>query len=136
MSHLGTLLVQDHVISLEQLQQAQISAKKEGGRLGASLVKLGLVDEKQLTGFISKKFGVPAINLEEQPIDEEVVKLIPKDVAVKHLAIAINRAGSTLIVAMADPSNLLAIDELKFQTSLNIEVVVASESAIRSAIDK
>ena len=57
MSHLGTLLVQDHVISLEQLQQAQISAKKEGGRLGASLVKLGLVDEKQLTGFISKKFG-------------------------------------------------------------------------------
>ncbi len=136
MSHLGTLLVQDHVISLEQLQQAQISAKKEGGRLGASLVKLGLVDEKQLTGFISKKFGVPAINLEEQPIDEEVVKLIPKDVAVKHLAIAINRAGSTLIVAMADPSNLLAIDELKFQTSLNIEVVVASESAIRAAIDK
>ena len=129
MSRLGELLVREQIISPEQLQKAQDSAKKAGERLGNSLIKLGVVKEEDLTQFLSKQYGVPAINLGEFDIEPEIIALIPKDVARKHRVVPINRADKTLIVAMSDPSDMVALDDLKFLTGYNIEMVVASEVA-------
>ena len=136
MSRLGELLVRENLISPRQLQDARKEATKNGGRLGYSLTKLGYIAESDLTNFLSKQYGVPSINLSEFDIDEDVIGLIPEDVAKKHTCIPINRAGASLIVAMADPSNIYAIDDLKFLTGYNIEVVVASEAAIEEAIER
>ena len=133
---LGELLVRENLISLQQLQRAQEAQRKQGGRLGFNLTKLGYIEESELTSFLSKQYGVPSINLSEFEIDPEVIKLVPKEVAEKHQVIPVNRAGASLIVAMADPSNIFAIDDLKFLTGYNIEVVVASDGAIRESIDK
>ncbi|MBX2811191.1 MAG: type IV-A pilus assembly ATPase PilB [Myxococcales bacterium] len=133
---LGELLVRENLISLQQLQKAQESQRKNGGRLGFNLTKLGYIEESELTAFLSKQYGVPSINLAEFEIDKDVIKLVPKEVADKHQVIPVNRAGASLIVAMADPSNIFAIDDLKFLTGYNIEVVVASDGAIREAITK
>jgi type IV pilus assembly protein PilB len=133
---LGELLVRENLISLQQLQAAQEEQRKAGGRLGYNLTKLGYIEENELTQFLSKQYGVPAINLSEFEIDNEVIRLVPREVAEKHQVIPVNRAGASLIVAMADPSNIFAIDDLKFLTGYNIEVVVASDGAIRDAIER
>src|SRR5262245_52616163 len=133
---LGELLVRENLITLQQLQAAQEQQRKTGGRLGFNLTKLGYIEESELTAFLSKQYGVPSINLSEFEIDPEVIKLVPLEVAEKHQVIPVNRAGASLIVAMADPSNIFAIDDLKFLTGYNIEVVVASDGAIKEAIDK
>src|SRR5258706_9039933 len=119
-SRLGELLVRENLISLQQLQKAQEEQRKAGGRLGVQLTKLGFIEETDLTNFLSKQYGVPSINLSEFEIDSEISKLVPKEVAEKHLVIPVNRAGSSLIVAMSDPSNIYAIDDLKFVTGYNI----------------
>jgi type IV pilus assembly protein PilB len=134
-NRLGQLLVRENVITLSQLKKAQDLQTKDGGRLGYSLTKLGYLAESDLTDFLSKQYGVPSINLADFEIDPTVIKLIPRDVAEKHLVIAVNRAGNSLIVAMADPSNIFAVDDIKFLTGYNVEVVVASEAAIRDAIE-
>ncbi len=136
MSRLGELLIRENLITAKQLNEAQEEAKKAGGRLGYSLTKLGYIAEADLTNFLSKQYGVPSINLSEFDIDEDVISLIPKEVAQKHRCIPINRAGASLIVAMADPSNIYAIDDLKFLTGYNIEVVVASEVAIEESFQR
>ncbi|HEY3353486.1 MAG TPA: type IV-A pilus assembly ATPase PilB [Polyangia bacterium] len=136
MSRLGELLVRENMISLQQLQKAQEENKRSGGRIGNNLIKLGYIAEADLTSFLSKQYGVPSIDLAQFDIDIEVIKLIPKEVARKHMVIPVNRAGSSLIVAMSDPSNIYAIDDLKFLTGYNIEVVVASEVAIEEAIGR
>jgi type IV pilus assembly protein PilB len=133
---LGELLVRDNLISLQQLQKAQEKQKAEGGKLGFHLTKLGFIEESELTQFLSKQYGVPAINLSDFDIDHEVIQLIPRDVSEKHQLIPVNRAGASLIVAMSDPSNIFAIDDIKFLTGYNIEVVVAAEAAIQAAIAK
>ena len=133
---LGELLVREHLISLAQLQRAEDERRESGERLGYTLAKLGFVDETELTQFLSRQYGVPSINLEDFDVTKDVIELVPREVSARHLCIPINRAGGTLIVAMADPSNLTAIDDLKFLTGYNIEVVVASEIQIRDAIDK
>lgn len=133
---LGELLVRENLISLQQLQKAQDAQRKNGGRLGFNLTKLGYIEESELTAFLSKQYGVPSINLSDFEIDGEVIKLVPQEVAEKHQVIPVNRAGASLIVAMADPSNIFAIDDLKFLTGYNIEVVVASDGAIREAITR
>ena len=133
---LGELLVRENLISLQQLQKAQEEQRKTGGRIGSLLVKQGAIAEADLTGFLSKQYGVPAISLKDFDIDEEVLKLVPKATAEKHQVIPVNRAGSSLIVAMSDPSNIFAIDDVKFLTGYNVEVVVASEVAIREAIER
>src|SRR5713226_8836269 len=132
---LGELLVRENLISLQQLQKAQ-EEQKAGGRIGYHLTKLGFIEESELTNFLSKQYGVPSINLKEFDIDAEVVRLVPKDVAEKHQCIPVNRAGASLILAMSDPSNIYAIDDIKFLTGYNIEVVVASEQAIKEALEK
>ena len=136
MSRLGELLLRDQIISPEQLQRAQEESRKSGDRLGNALIKTGAIPEEDLTQFLSKQYGVPAVNLAEFDIDAEVIALVPKDVALRHRVVPVNRAGSSLIVAIADPSNILAIDDLKFVTGYNIEAVVASDVGISEAIER
>src|SRR5690348_7204206 len=133
---LGELLVRENLISVQQLRKAQEEQQKSGARIGTALIKTGAIEEHKLTDFLSKQYGVPAINLKDFDIDPEIVKLVKKDVAEKHLVIPVNRAGPSLIVAMCDPSNIYAVDDLKFTTGYNIEPVVASEPSIREAIER
>ncbi len=135
-NRLGELLVRNKLIDEKQLVKALEEQKASGGRLGASLVKLGYLKEEDLAAFLSRQYGVPSINLSEFEIDENVIKLIPAEVVQKYQLMPVNRAGSTLIVAMADPSNIFAIDDIKFMTGYNVEVVVAAEASIKIAIDK
>lgn len=137
-SRLGELLVRSNLITRDQLQRALEEQKHSGGqlRLGAILVKEGYISESELTAFLSKQYSVPSINLAEFEIDPAVVKLLPVEVVQKYQAIPVNRSGSTLILAMSDPSNIFAIDDIKFMTGYNVEVVVASDTGIKSAIDK
>ena len=133
---LGELLIRQNLISNQQLQKAQEEQRKTGGRLGYNLTKLGYIKEQDLTSFLSKHYGVPPINLLEIEISPEIIQLVPKEVAEKHQIIPVDKSGANLIVAMADPSNIYAMDDLKFLTGYNIEPVVASEGAIKEAIDK
>ncbi len=133
---LGELLVRENLISLQQLQKAQDEQKKTGGRIGSLLVRQGAIAEHDLTSFLSKQYGVPAISLKDFDVDDEVIKLIPRTTAEKHQVLPVNRAGSSLIIAMSDPSNIFAIDDIKFLTGYNVEVVVASEQAIKEGIEK
>lgn len=133
---LGELLVRENLISVTQLKKAQQEQQKTGARLATALIKVGAIEETKLTDFMSKQYGVPAIDLKEFNIDPEIIKLVPRETAEKHLVIPVNRAGSSLIVAMCDPANIIAIDDLKFRTNYAIEPVVASEPAIRDAIDR
>ncbi len=137
-SRLGELLVRSNLITKEQLSKALEEQKNSGGqlRLGTVLIRDGYIKESELTAFLSKQYSVPSINLADFDIDPAVVKLLPADVVQKYQAIPVNRAGSTLILAMSDPSNIFAIDDIKFMTGYNVEVVVASDSGIKSAIDK
>ena len=135
-NRLGELLVRNKLIDEKQLAKALEDQKNSGGRLGASLVKLGFLQEEDLAAFLSRQYGVPSINLSEFEIDQNVIKLIPAEVVQKYQLIPVNRAGSTLIVAMADPSNIFAIDDIKFMTGYNVEVVVAAEACIKNAVDK
>jgi len=132
----GELLVKENVITASQLMKAQEAARKGGGKLTANLTKLGFIKEQDLTGFLSKQFGVPSIDLSSFEIEEDIIRLIPQDVSEKHLVLPVNKVGSNLIIAMSDPSNIFAIDDVKFLTGYNVEVVVASENAIREAIAK
>ncbi len=131
---LGQLLIASSIISEDQLKQALGTQKKDGGRLGTNLVKLGFITEDKLVAFLSKQYGVPAINLSDYKIDPAVLKLIPADMAKKYLIMPVARVGATLTIAMADPSNVFAIDDVKFMTGYNVEVVVSSESAIINSI--
>ncbi len=135
-SRLGELLVKEQLITPLQLQRALASQRASGGRLGHELTRLGYIEENELTGFLSKQYGVPSINLREVEIDPEVLKLVPKELVTRHQVIPVNRSGNVLIVAMADPSNIFAIDDLKFYTKLQVDPVVASEQAIADAIEK
>ena len=137
-SRLGELLVTNNLITKEQLKQALGEQKAAGGqlRLGSILVREGLINEADLTSFLSKQYGVPTINLADYEVDPAVVKIIPAEIAHKYQIVPVNRAGSTLIIAMSDPSNIFAIDDIKFMTGYNVEVVVVAESSIKTAIDK
>jgi type IV pilus assembly protein PilB len=131
---LGQLLISSSIISEEQLKQALNVQRTGGGRLGTNLVKLGFLTEEKLVTFLSKQYGVPAINLSEYKIDPSILKLIPADMAKKYLILPVARVGATLTITMADPSNVFAIDDVKFMTGYNVEVVVSSESAIINGI--
>jgi len=133
---LGEMLLKAGLISQEQLDEALEAQKKNGEKLGFNLVQLGHVDEDDITQLLSEQYGVPSINLRHFEIDESVIKLIPSEVAQKYLVVPVNRTGATLTISMADPTNVFAMDDIKFMTGYNVEPVVASEIAIREAIDK
>ena len=132
---IGELLVTENLLSSEQLHKAREEAAAHGKRLGAQITALGFMDENELSEFVAKQYGVPSINLSDFTIEPEVLALIPEDVATKHNVVPVNRAGSTLILATADPSNIFALDDIKFLTGYNIQPVVASEQSIRAAIE-
>ncbi len=136
MSRIGELLVREKMLSLQQLQQAQDEAKRTGKRLGATLARLGYVNDQALTSFVAKQYSLPSINLSELDIDQAVLKLVPREICEKHQVIPIRRNGPTIVVAMADPSNIYAIDELKFLTQYNIDPVVSSEAGIEAALSR
>ena len=133
---IGELLVRENLLTAEELQKARSEAQAKGSRLGAQITKLGLLEEAELTDFVASQYGVPSIDLDEFEVDPEVVALVPEDVALKHNVVPVNRAGSTLILATADPSNIYALDDIKFLTGYNIQAVVASEEAIKRGIEK
>jgi len=132
---IGELLVKENLLSTEQLQKARAEAASKGERLGAQITKLGFLEENELTDFVAKQYGVPSISLSDFDIDPEVIELIPEEVALKHTVVPVNRAGSTLILATPDPSNIFALDDIKFLTGYNIQPVVASEESIRATIE-
>jgi type IV pilus assembly protein PilB len=131
---IGGMLREQGLITEEQLQKALEEQKAKGGRLGYHLVSLGFVTEEEVTSCLSRQFGVPSVNLPDYEIQPEVLKVIPIDVAKKYLVIPISRVGATLTVAMSDPSNVFAIDDIKFMTGYNVEPVVASEVGVIEAI--
>ena len=133
---LGDLLVREKVITTVQLDQALAKQKETGGRLGSVLVKLGLMTDDDVTNFLSRQYGVPAINLQYFEIDPAVVKLIPQATAKRYQILPLSRVGASLTIAMVDPTNVFAMDDIKFMTGFNIEPVVASETAILEAIEK
>ncbi len=135
-NRLGELLVREKLISLQQLRQAQEEQKKTGGNLGYALAKLGYISDGEITNFLSAQYRVPAVNLDEYEFDPATLKLVSKEVCEKHKCIPISRSGNALIVAMADPTNLHAIDDIKFLTGFNVEPVVSSETGIAAAIDR
>ena len=133
---LGQLLISANIISEEQLREAMTLQRKEGGRLGANLIKLGYLNEEKLVAFLSRQFNVPAITLSEYKIDTSVLKLIPYEIARKYLIMPVARVGATLTIAMADPTNVFAIDDVKFMTGYNVEVVVSGETSILNTISQ
>src|SRR5271154_2358544 len=135
-SRLGEILVKDSLISADQLKQALEHQKKNGGRLGTCLVKLGLVSDDDITAVLSRQYGVPSINLKFYEVDPAVIKLVPQETAIRYQIVPLSRVGSTLTIAMTDPTNVFAMDDIKFMTGFNVEPVVASESAISEAIHK
>jgi len=133
---LGEMLIKANLLTPKKLQEALEYQKANGGKIGFNLVKLGIVKEEDITRVLSQQHGVPAINLRTMDLDEAIVKLIPSEVAQKYLILPISRTGATLTVAMVDPTNVFAMDDIKFMTGYNVEPVVASEVAIKEAIDK
>jgi type IV pilus assembly protein PilB len=131
---LGRLLVAAQLVSEEQLQRAIIAQKKTGGRLGSLLVRMGFLDEAKLLAFLSQQFGMPAVDLSKTKVDPGLMKLIPADAIKKYRVVPLKRTGSVVTLAMADPSDVFALDDIKFLTGYTIEPVVASESSIVSAI--
>jgi type IV pilus assembly protein PilB len=133
---LGDLLVREKVITPEQLDQATKLQKESHSRLASALVKLGFLSDEDVTNFLSRQYGVPAINLSYFEIDPAVVKLIPFETAKRYQILPLSRVGASLTIAMVDPTNVFAMDDIKFMTGFNIEPVVASESSILAGIDK
>jgi type IV pilus assembly protein PilB len=132
---LGELLTKASLITQDQLKEALRVQKETGGKLGETLIKLGFVSEEDITECLSQQFGVPSINLQHFEIDASVIKLIPGDVARKYNILPVNKTGATITIAMADPTNVFAMDDIKFMTGYNVEPVVASELGIKAAID-
>jgi type IV pilus assembly protein PilB len=135
-SRLGEILIKESLITSDQLRQALDHQKTNGGRLGTCLMKLGFVSDDEITGALSRQYGVPSINLKYYEVDASVIKLIPQDTAVRYQIVPLSRVGATLTIAMTDPTNVFAMDDIKFMTGFNVEPVVASETAITEAITK
>jgi len=133
---LGEILIKESLITSEQLGQALEYQKQHGGRLGSCLMKLGFITDDEITAVLSRQYGVPSINLKHYEVDPSVIKLIPQDTAVRYQVVPLSRVGSTLTIAMTDPTNVFAMDDIKFMTGFNVEPVVASEAGISEAIQK
>jgi type IV pilus assembly protein PilB len=133
---IGELLLKEKRITAAQLQEALNYQKTNGGKLGLNLVKLGFVTDEEITSLLSKQYGVPSINLTQFEIDAAVIKLIPSETAQKYQIVPLSRAGATLTIAITDPTNVFAMDDIKFMTGYNVEPVVASETAVLEAIHR
>jgi type IV pilus assembly protein PilB len=133
---LGEILLKESLITQDQLEKALEFQRSNGGKLGSCLTKMGFITDDDITGVLSRQYGVPSINLKYYEIDPTVIKLIPQDTALRYQVIPLSRVGSVLTIAMTDPTNVFAMDDIKFMTGFNVEPVVASESAIGEAISR
>src|SRR6266545_4804154 len=133
---IGELLLKEKRISPEQLQEALNYQRQHGGKLGFNLIRLGYVKDEEITALLSKQYGVPSISLGQFEIDPAVIKLVPADTAQKYQIVPLSRAGATLTIAMTDPTNVFAMDDIKFMTGYNVEPVVASETGVIAALEK
>ncbi|MBX3296572.1 MAG: Flp pilus assembly complex ATPase component TadA [Acidobacteria bacterium] len=133
---LGEILVRENLLTPQQLREALDYQRTNGGRLGSSLVKLGMISDDVITAVLSRQYGVPSINLDLFHIEADVIKLISQEVALKYTVLPISKVGATLTLAMADPTNVFAMDDIKFMTGLNVEPVIASEASIQMSIGK
>ncbi len=131
---LGEILVRENLITPQQLREALDYQRSNGGRLGSNLIKLGIISDEVITAVLSRQYGVPSVNLELFEIEAETIKLISHEVAIKYMVLPISKVGATLTMAMADPTNVFAMDDIKFMTGLNVEPVIASEAAIQQTI--
>src|SRR5262245_29815682 len=131
---IGELLLKEKRITPDQLQDALNHQKAHGGKLGHNLVRLGFVKDEEITALLSRQYGVPSINLTQFETAPGVTNLIPADTAHKYQIIPLSRAGATLTIAMTDPTNVFAMDDIKFMTGYNVEPVVASEAAVIETI--
>src|SRR2546425_5284523 len=133
---LGDLLVADGLLTAEQLKKALAEQKGSPEKLGSVLVRLNFVNEDQLIGFLSRQYGVPSITLAQLDIDPDVLKLVPPPIARKYEVIPVRKMGNSLALAMADPTNVFALDDISFMTNLQVLPLVASQTAIKKAIDR
>ena len=133
---LGELLLNENIISPQQLDAALSHQKMRGGSLGRVLVSLGLVRDEEITGLLSRRYGVPSIDLDHVDVDPAIIRIIPVETARKYKVLPLCRTGVTLRIAMADPINVFAMNDIQFMTGYNLETRVASESALEDAIDR
>ena len=133
---LGEILIRQNLLTPDQLRDAVEYQRHHNLGLTASLVNIGVVSEQQITGALSKQYGVPSIDFSTVEIDENVTRLVPREVAQKYCVVPVSRRGATLTLAMADPANVYAMDDIKFVTGFTIEPVVASEVSVRQAIER
>ncbi|HEU4834136.1 MAG TPA: type IV-A pilus assembly ATPase PilB [Pyrinomonadaceae bacterium] len=133
---LGEILVRENLISPQHLREALDYQREHGGRLGFNLVKLGLISDDMITAVLSRQYGIPSVNLDLFNIEPSVISLIPQEVAQKHSVLPLSRVGATLTLAMVDPTNVFAMDDVKFMTGLNVEPVVVAEGSVQQAIAK
>src|SRR4051794_31360509 len=133
-ARIGELLLREKRITPAQLQEGLNRQQADGGNVGVTLVRLGFVPDEEITDLLSKQYGVPSINLSQFEIDASVIELLPSDIVHKYQVLPLSRAGATLTIAIADPTNVFAIDDLKFMTGCHVEPVVASETSLLEAI--
>lgn len=133
---LGEILVRENLVTPQQLREALDYQRTSGGRLGSNLVKLGMISDDVITAVLSRQYGIPSINLDLFQIEPDVIKLISQEVALKYTILPISKVGATLTLAMADPTNVFAMDDIKFMTGLNVEPVIASEASIQMSVGK
>ncbi|OGW14704.1 MAG: type II secretion system protein GspE [Nitrospirae bacterium GWA2_42_11] len=133
---LGRMLVAANLLNEQQIEKAIALQQKEGGRIGSILVRLGYIEENTLLEFLSKQYGIKSLDLNKVEIDSTIIKLIPTEVVQKYTVIPVHRVGSVLTIAMLDPSNIFAIDDIKFMTGYDVDVVVATETAIKATMAK
>jgi type IV pilus assembly protein PilB len=133
---LGELLLKENMVTPQQLQEALGHQKMNGGKLGRAFVHLGYVRDEEITSLLSRQYGVPSINLDHFEVDPAIIKIIPAETSRKYQILPLSRSGATLTIAMADPTNVFAMDDIKFMTGYNVEPVVASEISLEEAIEK
>jgi type IV pilus assembly protein PilB len=133
---LGEILLREGLITPDQLKKALLEQKNTGMRLGYTLVKLGLVEETEISKMLARQYRMPAVDLSRFEVDAKILKLLPGDVAVKHTVLPLKREGRTLTVAIADPNNVTAIEDIKFITRCDVFPVIAGEYTLRNAIER
>lgn len=133
-ARLGRLLLEDGLVSAEALERAQLELQRHGGNLGYNLVKLGIITESRMTQFIGEKFRVPVAELRDRRVEPGVANLVSAELAVRHGVLPLQVTGATLTLAMADPGNSFAVDDVRAVTGLEMNVQVASESDLRAAL--
>lgn len=135
-ARLTTLLLEKKMVDQKRLDQALALQKKKGGTLSQILVQEGWVSEKDLLSLIGQELDIPPIDLSRFKIDPEIARLIPERVARRYHLIPVSQIGNTLLISIADPLNILAIDELRMMTHYQIELVLSTDKDILEAIDR